>query len=80
MASFFSLARMTIDQIKKIGTALLSYLKEKTNPALGKGSWIQYQVCESASAILNSRCLRLGCNQIFHVRFGQPRHFVERRA
>jgi hypothetical protein len=37
MASFFSLARMTIDQIKKIGTALLSYLKEKTNPALAKG-------------------------------------------
>jgi hypothetical protein len=35
MASFFSLARMTIDQIKKIGTALLSYLK--TNPALAKG-------------------------------------------
>jgi hypothetical protein len=37
MASFFSLARMTIDQIKKIGTALLSYLQEKTNPALAKG-------------------------------------------
>jgi hypothetical protein len=27
---------LTMEQIKKIGTALLSYLKESTNPALAK--------------------------------------------
>jgi len=46
-------ANLTMEQIKKIGTAVLSYLKESANPALATRLSIRYQVCASTLVALD---------------------------